>query len=497
MAKRKTSDDGIHVEVFGDSSLFTRVGKGVSYLVRAEGAEYLLDCGATPFHSLGHEGLKRLRGILATHSHEDHRRWFTDLVLYLHYHPDLPERIKLITSEAIHEEYEKNSKGALERSLSPDSRRVVDVPYSDFVEKVLLGPRAKFRVESRPVCGGEGRVWRVVETATGGIVPPDRAKVFVNPAANRPRMLMRDSSTGEWIEPESYYPFSSTAFYEADRNDLVDEETGLRFRASKAPTWHGPPTIGILIERGDERLAFSSDTVYDPELWRELSQAKLPLPPEAEASGFAGAYVVEGNINDYIERTWSPERYDEAMRTYDGAIVVHDADFERSVVHTSHSKLKPDADWRRLILTHTPDGFASLYPVTYSGKRYLLRGQEIFEEVDGQALPMDAELHFKAHDDTLIVGYRSDSGAGRLWETPRGLGVEIGHDRPPAEGAKLLGRFELFVDIEGCYFPADPFLDGSGRYRARSDGKHEFVVETPEGSTGKVVKSCRGRTRGG
>ena len=489
--ERTLKDSEIRIEVFGDSSLFTSVGKGVSYLVRAGDAEYLLDCGATPFRSLGHEGLKRLRGVVATHSHEDHRRWFTDLVLYLHYHPDLMRRLVLITSEAIHEEYEKNSKGALERSLSDDSRRVVDVPYQDFVEKILLGPRAKYRIDERPVSGGEGTSWRVVEAATGEVVPPDRAKVFVNPKANRPRMLMRDPSTGEWVEPESYYPFSSTDYYEADRNDFVDEATGLRLRASKAPTWHGPPTIGVLIERGDERVAFSSDTVYDPMLWRDLAETKRPLPPEAGTDEFAEAHVVEGDINDYIERTWAPERYEEAMRCYDGAVVIHDADFERSVVHTSHSKLTPDADWRRLVLTHTPDGFASLYPVTYTGKHYLFTDRDIFEEVDGRALPIDAELHFKAHDDTLVVGYRSDSGEGRLWETPRGLAVESGHDRPPTEGAKLLGRFDLYVDLFGYYFPAGPFLDGTGRYRVRSDGRHEFVTETSEGSSGRIVESCR------
>jgi len=484
-------DGGIRIEVFGDSSLFTRVGKGVSYLVAAGDSEYLLDCGATPFRSLGHEGLKRLRGVLATHSHEDHRRWFTDLVLYIHYHPELPKRLRLMTSEAIHEEYEKNSKGALERSLSPDSKRVIDVPYDDFVEKAIIGPRAKYRVESLPVGGDEGRAWRVVESKTGKVVPPDRAKAIVNPAANRPRMLMREPSTGEWIEPESYYPFSSSEFYETDRNDFVDEDTGMRFRAAKAPTWHGPPTIGILVELGDERVAFSSDTVYDPDLWRELAEAKHPLPPEAKTKEFAEAHVIEGDINNYIERTWGAARYEEAIRAYDGAVVIHDADFERSVVHTSHSKLTPDVDWRRLILTHTPDGFASLYPITYTGKRYLLKDKDIFEEVAGRARPMDAELHFKASNDTLIVGYRSESGEGRLWETPRGLAVECGHDRPPAEGAKLLGRFDLYVDLLGSYFPAAPFLDGSGYYRTRADGRHEFVTETPEGSSGRVVESCR------
>jgi len=487
---------GIEIEVIGDSSLFTPLGKGVGYLIRADRSEYLIDCGATPFLALGHEGIVRLKGLVATHSHEDHRRWFTDLALYMHYHPGIARRLRLITSEPIHEEFEKNSRGALERSLSPDSRRVVDVPYDKFVERVLIGPRARYRIEARSSPDCDGTVWRVVETATNEIVPPERAKVFVNPSANRPRMLFRDPETGAWVEPETYYSFSASVFYEQNRNDLVDAESGLLFRAVKAASWHGPPTIGVIVERGEERAAFSSDTVYDPKLWLELVEAEQPPPPEASSKAFLEAYLVKDDVNRFIGRVWSRERYEEALRCFDGAVVIHDADFEQSVVHTSHSKLTaftPDADWRRLILTHTPDGFASVFPITSTGKRYRVLGGDLFEVVDGRDLPLDGELHLKAPDGGLLVGYRNPEGDARLWETPRGPTVRFGSDDPPpgVPEAKLVGRYDMYVDIRGHYYPV-PRGPGES-YRLRSDGKVELVRETESGSVGRIAEDVRGK----
>jgi ribonuclease BN (tRNA processing enzyme) len=481
---------GIEVYVVGDSSLFTSLGKGVGYLVRADGAQYMIDCGATPFLALGFEGIKNVRGLFATHSHEDHRRWFTDLVLYMHYHPLIENRLSLMTSEAIHEEYEKNSKGALERSLSADSRTVVDVPYSEFVDKVTIGPRAKYRVEHLP--SGEGRVWRVIEVASGDVVSPDRAKVFVNPRANRPRMLFKDPGNGLWVEPETYYPFSSTVFYEEDRNDLVDRETGLTFRAVKAAAWHGPPTIGILVTLGDDKVAFSSDTVYDPALWQELVDERHPISKELKKKGFAQAQVLHDDINKYIEQSWSQERYDEAMTCYDGAVVIHDADFERSVVHTAQSNFRPDTDWRRLILTHTPDGFASIYPITVTGKRYRVFNGDVYESVNGKDWPLDADLYFKDNNGLLWVGYKNDDGPACLWETNKGLVVDSGPEKGlgGADRGECLGQYDLYVDVSGRYVPAP----GGEResYRLRPDGRAELVTETDTGSSGVVVENVRG-----
>lgn len=489
---------GIEIDVIGDSSLFTPLGKGVGYLIRADRSEYLIDCGATPFLALGHDRIARLKGLVATHSHEDHRRWFTDLVLYMHYHPGIATPLKLITSEPIHEEFEKNSRGALERSLSPDSRRVVDVPYSDFVNKVIIGPRARYRIELRPDRCGDGSVWRVIDTVTGEITPPERAKVFVHPAANRPRMLFRDPDTGKWVEPESYYPFSSKVFYFPNRNDFIDAESGLLFKATKSASWHGPPTIGIVIERGEERVAFSSDTVYDPELWKELAEVEYPAPPEASGRAFLEAYIVKDDINRFIQKVWSRERYEEAMRCFDGAIVIHDADFEQSVVHTSHSKLAaftPDSDWRRLLLTHTPDGFASTFPITSTGKRYHALGGDVFEVVDGRDMPLDGELYFKTSSGELFVGYSNPDGQARLWQTQRGQVVQLGTDEPPpgSDGAKLLGRYEVYIDIKGHYYPA--VFEAGASYRTRSDGKVELIRETERGSTGCVAEDMRGKIK--
>jgi len=496
---------GIELEVIGDSSLFTRLGKGVGYLVSADGAEYLVDCGATPFRALGHDGINSLRGLIATHSHEDHRRWFTDLVLYLKYHPACRRKLTLITSEKIHEEYEKNSRGALEISLSADSRRVVDVPYSEFVEKVVIGPLAKYAVK---LCqqGSGGRVWRAVETATGEPAPPSLAKVVVNPAANRPRMLFKDPDIGEWVEPESYYPFSSRTFYEPDRNDVIDETSGLRIRAVKAPAWHGPPTIGLLFSRGAEKVAFSSDTVYDMDLWRELVDTKRPRPPEVQTHQFEEAYVLRDDINRYIERTWSEERFQEALKCFDGAVVVHDADFEASIVHTSLSKLEKQSSWRKLLLTHTPERFCSQFPITATGKRYVFEDGDVLEIAGcrrlpresgrpegGTARPLEADVYFKDADGLLYVGYEAAEGIGRLWDTPRGATMTIGTDAPPAPEAKLLGRYDVYRDIDGEYYPA--LTERGSYYRIRTDGKVEAVSETADTSRGRLAEDRRGRVR--
>jgi ribonuclease BN (tRNA processing enzyme) len=484
---------GIEIDVVGDSSLFTALGKGVAYLVRANGSQYMIDSGATPFLALGHAGIMGLRGLFATHSHEDHRRWFTDIVLYMHYQPPaVARRLNLITSEDIHEEYEKNSKGALERSLSADSRKIVDVPFDQFVQKIVLGPRAKYRIEPRNLDSGGGRVWRVVEVATGRILTPDRAKVFVNPKANRPRLLFKDPEIGEWVEPQSFYPFASTVFYESDRNDFRDPDSGLCFRAAKAAAWHGPPTIGIVVSLGDDRVAFSSDTVYDPPLWLDLVETRNKLPKDVRTKAWQEAYVVEDDINAYIERSWGRARYDEAMTCYDGAVVIHDADFERSVVHTAQSKFSPDSDWLRLILTHTPDGFASVHPITLTGKKFRVLSGEVYENVDGDSWPLDADLYFKDKSGTLWVGYKNDSGTGRLWDTPRGLAVEMsGKPSVAATDAKFLGRYDLYVDMAGVYVP-EPSSSNQA-YRLRSDGKVELVTQTPTGSTGTVVENVRGK----
>ena len=123
-------------DVIGNMAPFSLMGESSAYMVTVNGCSYLLECGSPIFSNLGYEGIAKIKGIFATHSHEDHKRWFTDIVLFTFYNPLLKHKVKLISSEIILEEFAKNSKAALERSLSLDSKRVIDLPYER-----SIGPR--------------------------------------------------------------------------------------------------------------------------------------------------------------------------------------------------------------------------------------------------------------------------------------------------------------------------------------------------------------------
>ncbi len=269
-------NEGIKVDFIGDSGPFSRTGKSIGYRITVGGAQYVLDLGGPLFTFLGPEGIGHVRGFFATHSHEDHRRWFTDVALFMFYAPHVHHRLRLITTETIHEEWEKNSKAALERTLSLDRKQVIEVPYEAFVEQMIIGPKALYCIaQVRPRGAKEGWTWRVVD-ASGEPVSPRKAKVIIHPRANRPRMLFKDEVTNAWVEPETFYVFSDRRFYEANQNPYVDEEAGLTVRALKGPCWHGPPTFAFEFRTANERLLFSSDTVYDLDLWRALCEEYHP-----------------------------------------------------------------------------------------------------------------------------------------------------------------------------------------------------------------------------
>ena len=213
-------DSDIIFEVIGNTSPFSLMGESSCYMVTVNGRSYLLDCGTPIFPHLGYEGIADIKGIFATHSHEDHKRWFTDIVLFTFYNPLYKHRVRLISNEMILEEYAKNSKAALERSLSPDSKRIIDIPYDEMVEPVVIGPRSRYFITFRSE--GHGAFYYRVEDRAGNILGPEKAKIFINPAANRPRLLFKDEESGEWVEPESYYCLSSESFYERDRNIYRD-----------------------------------------------------------------------------------------------------------------------------------------------------------------------------------------------------------------------------------------------------------------------------------
>src|SRR5512135_3332123 len=121
--------DGITVKVLGDFGPFSRMGKSIGYQVIVGQSSYLIDCGSPLFQQIGGQALKKIKGLIVTHCHDDHKRWFTDLALFNRYTPDANRKIFFMTSEEVNEEIIRASSPALDRSLSLDSKRIVDIAY--------------------------------------------------------------------------------------------------------------------------------------------------------------------------------------------------------------------------------------------------------------------------------------------------------------------------------------------------------------------------------
>ena len=469
----------------GNTSAFSMMGESSGYMVTVNGCTYLLECGSPIFPHLGYKGIAQIRGVFATHSHEDHKRWFTDLVLFTFYNPLFKNKVKLISSETIQEEYAKNSKGALERSLSVDSKRIVDLPYRYMVEEVQIGPRSKYYIHLRAT--DDGSFHYGVEDRKGNRLGPEKAKIVINPEANRPRLLFKDEESGEWIEPESYYPFSSTAFYEENQNIFQDEAAGLSVKAIKSSVWHGVPTIAFKFMTEKNNLFFSSDTVYKPSLWKELyEEDRVQKFESISRDDFEKSAIIYGNINHFIERTWSRERYETAMSAYKGSIVIHDVARKNSIVHTDYPDIA-NAPIDNLFFTHNPDNLTAMRPVLTSGKKLLCRDGQVFESVNGELYPFDADVYVH-HFSSDLVGYQSEKGDYKVFEKDGLLGIVKADS--PVQG---LMRIDLFEDIGGAYFPIISTPDKS--YSRRADGRVEEVTVYKDRSAGVVVENRRGKIR--
>ena len=470
-------------DVIGNTGPFSMMGESSAYMITVNGCSYLLECGSPIFPNLGYQGIANIKGVFATHSHEDHKRWFTDIVLFTFYNPLLKHKVRLISSETILGEFAKNSKAALERSLSLDSKRVVDLPYESMVEEVTIGPKSKYFISLK--IDGEGSFCWEVEDRKGNAIGPEKVKIIINPAANRPRLLYKDDESGEWVEPESYYPFSSTLFYEDNQNIYRDEEAGLTVRAIKSSVWHGVPTIALKFMTEKNNLLFSSDTVYKPSLWKELYEEYRPQKFESiSREEFEKRSVIYGDINDFIERTWSCERYEAAVSSYEGSVVIHDVARKNSVVHTDYPDIG-DVPIENLVFTHIPDNLTAWRPILTSGKRLVLRDGNVRESVDDKLYPFDADVYMH-HFSCDLVGYRSKNGAYKVIKRDGLLGiVEAGS---PEKG---LVHVDLFQDIGGGYFPM--LTDPDKYYCQREDGRVEAITVNEDSSTGRVVENMRDR----
>jgi ribonuclease BN (tRNA processing enzyme) len=472
-------------DVMGNTSAFSLMGESSGYMITVNGHIYLLECGAPVFPYLGYKGIGDIKGIFATHSHEDHKRWFTDIVLFTFYNPLSRNRLKLISCEPVLEEYYKNSKGALERSLSIDSKKVIDIPYDSMVEESVIGPRARYSIRLKD--NKNGTLYYCVEDRKGNVIGPERAKIFINERANRPRLLFKDEETGEWVEPASYYPFSATSFYEDSQNDFYDDEAGLTVQAVKSSVWHGLPSIAFKFITEDSSLFYSADTVWKPSLWKELSETYLPQCFEnISRDKFEESSVIYGDINDFIERTWSRERYERAMVAYKDSVVIHDIAPKNSIVHTDYTDIA-HVPFDNMIYTHNPDNLTSERPILSSGKKLIISNNKVFESVKGTMFPLDADVYIR-HWAKNLVGYKSEEGPFKVIEKDGLLGIaEI--DSPD----KGIMNVELYEEINGEYFPL--LTEADEYYQQRPDGRIEKIKLTKDNTFGQVVESVRGKIR--
>jgi ribonuclease BN (tRNA processing enzyme) len=460
------------------------MGKSIGYQVSIGDSSFLVDCGSPLFQQIGGDGLKAVKGLIITHCHDDHKRWFTDLALFSLYATDCPHKLPVFTSEAINEGLYISSGPALNTSLSGDSRMVVDLAYDDYIDFRPLGPRAKYRIV-RQDCGGGGSVLSVVD-AHGETIGPDRAKIVISSKNGAPRLLFRDPDYGEWIEPEQFYPFSSSTFYEENRN-IYRDPAGYTIEAINAPVWHGVPSIGLRFSTGSESVVFSGDTAHDTELWQALHTEKRPQRLQGSREEFASASVLYGDINDYIERIWSRERYLEAIAAFDDAVVIQDIATRRSVVHTDYCRLEYTVLKKECtILTHSPDKMTSEWPLSKAEKSFMIQGRTISEVVGPDLLPMDAAVYHK-QGGSYYVGYMNPAGSTVVYEND-GL-LYLGGDCGLQKGAELY-RVELYEDVGGKYLPK--LADDGSCYRERPDGRVELVTYGKDGSRGIVVEDLRG-----
>lgn len=478
--------DGISIRILGDYGPFSRVGKSIGYLLTIGESRFLIDCGAPLFQQIGGHGLKKIKGLIITHCHDDHKRWFSDLALFNKYAPDVSGRVYLLTSEDVYGEIVRAAGPALDKSLSEDSRDVIDIGYEEYIDHRILGPRARYRIVSKDE--GKGKTGLYVMDGQGDVVGPEKAKIVISPKTKRPRMLFKDPHYGEWVEPDSFYPFSSTVFFEEERNTYTDRE-GFTIEALKAPVWHGITGIGIKVTTNGEKLIFSSDTIHDTGLWKRLFTEKRSRMLPMSRRDFETSPVIYGDINDYIERIWSEERYIEAIKAFNDAVVIHDISIGNSVVHTAYERLGATTLRKEsTLLTHSPDRITSEWALCRSEKTFKIKGNRFFEIVGDRLYPMNADVYHK-ESGRYYVGYRNEKGGYMVYDRAGILrisgeeGFSVGADDTP------LYRVDLYEDMSGKYFPRIEKKDSV--YLERGDGKVEIIEFTEGGSSGRVIEDQR------
>ena len=299
-------------------------------------------------------------------------------------------------------------------------------------------------------------------------------------------MLFKDPVYKEWVEPESFYSFSSNIFYEDNKNVYTDNE-GVTIEAVNAHMWHGITGTGIKVKTGNETLVFSSDTINNKDLWGQLKTEKREQRYGMSKKEFENARVIYDDINNYIERTWSEEHYSEAIALFDDLFVVHDISVKDSIVHTKYEKLDNSTlKKEKSILTHSPDRITSEWLLSDADKTFKIVGDSLYDVVDGGLYTMNADVYHKEGGD-YHVGYKNKDGKYTVYEKD-GL-LRLSADEDSETLGKPLYKVDVYVDISGKYFPK--IEDDDLMYLERRDGKVELVRFTEDGSRGEIVEDQR------
>lgn len=471
--------NNIRLKILGDFGPFSREGRCISYEVEVDGDIYLVDCGAPLFKQLGGHHLKEVKGLFITHCHDDHKRWFTDLALFHRYAKDIQHKLTLFTTENINDELKKSSSSALSNTLTNCRKSVYGVKYEEYIDFQMIGPRPLYRIISK--LEGEGRRQLYIVDQQENVIGPEQAKIVINPETGRARMIFNDPSSGEWVDPELFYTFSDTSFYEANQNIIIGEDDST-IEAIKAPVWHGILGIGLKIRSGGETLIFSSDTVHDQILWKELCQEKHePLFTELSRQEFDSAKVIYGNINNYIERVWSQKRYQEAVTSFVDAAVVHDVSVNDSTVHTDYEKLdRTSLDKKHTILVHSPDRCTSEWILSCADKEFTIQNNTFIEKVGECLLPCDADIYHR-EEGRYFVGYKNEKGKYTVYEKDGLLSLSNAYN---FNGRPYL-KVDLYEDVGGRYF--DKLDDKNSAYVALENGRIELVHYSEDGSHGVTL----------
>ena len=112
---------------------------------------------------------------------------------------------------------------------------------------------------------------------------------------------------------------------------------------------------------------------------------------------------------------------------------------------------------------------------------------KVFESVRGKLFSFDADIYVR-HWAKNLVGYKSENGPFKVIEKNGLLGFVEADS--PEEG---IMNVELFEDISGEYFPL--LTEADEYYSQRPDGKIEKIKMTGNRTSGKVVKSIRGKIK--